>query len=107
MEDLRAGQNGLESRAEGLGTSTGGRDHQHRAGITRGTATLDEARDDGGVEAVDEGERQVGGGRRSGFTVRLSLLEGANDPGNCHSKESTRGLRHRAGVDNAPGCHLS
>ncbi len=92
VQDVRAGEDGIQGGSEGLRATAGRGDHEHGARIAGRPPTFDEARDDGGVEAVDEGEREVGGGRGGGLAVRLSLLEGAHDPGNCHSGKSTRGL---------------
>ena len=97
VQHVGAREHGIQRRTQRFGATAGRGDDQHRAGLTRGATALDEARDDGGVEAIDEGEGQVAGCRGSDLTIRLSLLERANDPGNCHSDESTRGLRHRAG----------
>ncbi len=75
VQHLRTGHYGIQGRTQRLGSATGRRDDENG---TRAPPS-DGARgggDDGSIQPVDDRERQIGGGRRSGVPVRLSLLEG-------------------------------
>ena len=84
VQHLGTGQQRAERGTERLGAATGRRDQQHHRRLARGAAALDQGGEQRSVEALDEREVRIDGCRGHGIPERLSLLEGAHDPGNCH-----------------------
>ena len=84
MEHLGTGQQRAERGTQRLRPATRRRDQQDQRRFAGGTTAFDQGGEERGVEPFDEREVGIDGCRGHRVPKRLSLLEGANDPGNCH-----------------------